>query len=364
MVNSLVEKLQDPKFFDAFIQDNMKLSTYKAEWKNEMNVEHEAAKVYQANLAQYAAAMVGSVIDGHAEKPTHQMPTINQIMGAIAHMGDEWQMDNARLEQYYYLEGRYRDRRANYTQAQDTAEFSNLVKFLFDPFEKAVIAPHKRIDMLYFEGLFSGTQTVSRANNQSANVAFTYDLGVKKFAAKVAGWGSANATPFEDIQQVQNWARSHGKVIRKMRMTQATFQKMCKADEIIQSFILKLGKVEVKPSLISAQDVNTYLTSVALPTITIEPDRFATLPDGTTINMSVDDRVVFQCADRIAVLKVSDPLEMIDKLPNKTYSTHDDNLVGFYRDRHGRFIDYDMWGTPAFVGKDDYYILKTDTTSI
>ena len=90
MKDSIIEQLLEPKFFDAFIRENMKLSTYKAEWKNEMNTEYEAAKVYQANVAEYAAAMVGSVIDGHAEKPTHQMPTLNQLSGSIAHMADEW----------------------------------------------------------------------------------------------------------------------------------------------------------------------------------------------------------------------------------------------------------------------------------
>lgn len=365
MVNSIVEELLKPKFFDAFIQENMKTSTYKAEWKNEMTTEYEAAKVYQANVAEYAAAMVGSVIDGYAEKPTHQMPSIDQIMGSIAHMADEWQLDNKRLEQFYYLEGRYRNRKENYTEAQNVAEFDKIVKYLFDPFEKAVIAPHKRIDMLYFEGLFKGTQTVSRTNNPQANVSFTYDLGVKKFAAKVAAWGTDTATPIDDIEQVQDYARAHGKVIRKLRMSRVTFRKMCKSSQIIQAFTLKLNKIDVKPSAVSVADVNTYLESIMLPTIVVEEDKFATLSDGkTTVNLIPDDYVVAQCADRVAILKVSDPLEAVDQLPGKTYSTHDDNLVGFYRDKKGRFIDYDMWATPAFVGREDYYILKTGTTSV
>lgn len=364
MVNSIVEELLKPKFYDAFIQDNMKTSTYKADWKNEMQVEYEASKSYRANVAEYAAAMVGSIIDGHAEKPTHQMPSANEIYGSIAHMADEWQMDLQRLEHFYYLEGRYRDKRGNYTKEQDAVEFQKLVKYLFDPFEKAVIAPHKRIDMLYFEGLFNGTQTVSRTNNVSADVAYTFDLDMKKFAAKIAAWGAETATPIEDIQQVVDWASGRGKNVLKIRMSRSTFRKMCKSTEILSAFTLKLGKLDVKPAAVSPADVSTYFESIMLPTLVVEPDRFATLPDGTSVNMTVDDRVAFQCSDRIAVLKCSDPLEAIDKLPNKTYSTYDDNLVGFYRDKKGRFIDYDMWATPVFIGKDDLYILKTDVTSL
>lgn len=360
-MDSLVAKLLEPKFFDAFVQDNMKLSTYKADWKDEMNVEYCGAKVYQANLAEYAAAMVGSVIDKNAEKPTHRMPTINQITGAISHMADEWQMDNDRLDTFYTLEGRYRDKYSAYNAAQRTAEFQKLIQFLFQPFEIAVIAPHKRIDMLYFEGLFKGTQTVSRTNNTAANVSYTYNIGVQQFKAAVAAWGNASSTPIDDIYAIQAYAASHGKSVLKIRMSKGTFRKMCKSNQFVSLFTMKLGKVDVKPnSILSVADVNAYLESVLLPTIQIEKDRYSTLADGTSINLIPDDRVVFQCADRVAVLKAADPLESVDPLPNKTYSTYDDNLVGFWRDKHGRFVDYDMWATPVFNGKNDFYILKTD----
>lgn len=364
-MDSIVAKLLNQKYFDAFIQENMKLSTFVAEWKGEMNAEWEAARVYQANLAEYSAAMVGSVIDKNAEKPTHVMPTIAQLMGSISHMGDEWQMDNDRLDQFYKLEGRYRDKRGSYTAEQRTAEYQKLIKFLFEPYEKAVIAPQKRVDMLYFEGLFEGTQTVSRTNNTSANVSYTYDLGVKKFAAKVAAWGQTTSTPLDDIQDIEDYARAHGKVVKKIRMSKATFRKMCKSQQFINSFKLKLTKADVTPtSLLSVNEVNAYLETLLLPTISIEKDRFATLADGTQINLTKDDRVVFQCADRVAVLKVADPLEVVDPLPNKTYSTVDYALIGNWRDKHGRFVDYEMWGTPVFTGRNDYFILKTDATSL
>lgn len=361
MTDSLILKLQEPKVFDTFIQENMRLSTYKAEWKEEMGApEYCAAKAYQAYLAEHTAAIVGSVIEKNAEKPTHQMPSAEQLVGAIGRMGDEWQMDNDKLAQFYYLEGRYNDRRGNYTKAQDTAEYEKLVKFLFDPFEKAVIAPHKRIDMLYFEGLFNGTQTVSRLNNTKSAVSYTYDLGVKKFKAKMAAWGEANATPIDDIQAVVDYASAHGKTIMKIRMSKSTFRKMCLSDQIKGQFTLKLGKVDVKPAAISVNDMNAYLESILMPTIQVEKDRFATLADGKSTNLTPDNKVVFQCADTVAVLKVSDPLEAIDKLPNKTYSTYDDNLVGFWRSDRGRFTDYEMWAQPVFTGKNDYFILEAD----
>lgn len=365
-MDTLLKNLEEPKFFDSFIQDNMKIHTYRALWKDEIaQVDYCAAKVYQADLAEYAAATVGSVIDKNAEKPTHQMPSLQELVGTIGRMGDEYQINNDLLDQYYYLEGRYRNNRPNYTAAQDTAEFEKLVQYLFRPFEKAVIAPHKRIDMLYFEGLFKGTQTVSRTNNTKANVAYTLDLGITTYNASTAAWGQTTATPLADIQAAVDAIGAKGKTVMKIRMSKGTFRKMCKATEIANAIRLDLGRVKVNSPLpiVAPDQMNAYLESVLLPTIVVEPDRWATLADGTGVNLTPDDRVVFQCAENVAVLKVAEPLELVDKLPNKTYSIYDDNLVGYWRDKNGRFTDYEMWAQPVFNGLNDFYILKTDQTA-
>ncbi len=53
-MNSILKQLLDPKSFQAYIDTNMQTSTYKALWKNEIKqTDYCAAKVYQANLAEY-----------------------------------------------------------------------------------------------------------------------------------------------------------------------------------------------------------------------------------------------------------------------------------------------------------------------
>lgn len=363
-MDSIIKELEKPRNFDSFVQEQMKNSTFIAEWKNEMpNVEYCSTSVYQAYVAEYGAAMVGSVVDRNAEKPTHQMPTAKELVGTLSRMADEWQMDNDRLEQYYYLEGRFRNKQNTFTSEQREVEYAKLVKFLFDPFEKATIAPHKRIDSLYFEGLFNGTMTVDGSNNKKSPVSYTIDLGVKKFYAKTAAWGTETSTPLDDIQEIVDYLGSRGKTVLKMRMSARTFRKMCKSKQLKDIFTLKLGKVEVNSARISQAEMNLYLSSILLPEIVVEKDRYSTLQDGSSLNMTQDDRVVFQCADTVAVLKVKDPLESVDPLPNKSYSSYDNNLVGFWRNDRGRFIDYDMWAIPVFIGKDNFAILDTSKTA-
>ena len=94
-MDSILKRLQEPKAFQAFIEESMKTSTYRPLWKDEITqIDYCAAKVYQSTIADYAAAIVGSVIDKNGEKPVHQMPTVAELTGSIGHMGDEWELDN------------------------------------------------------------------------------------------------------------------------------------------------------------------------------------------------------------------------------------------------------------------------------
>lgn len=370
-MDSILKKLQEPRAFDAFIEENMKVSTYKALWKDEIKtIDYCAAKVYQSAIADYAAAIVGSVIDKNGEKPVHQMPSLGELTGTIGHMGDEWELDNDYLDQLYYLEGRYRNRVANYSPVQQQSEYDKLITYAFRPFERAVIAPHKRIDMLYFEGLFKGTQTVSRNNNKKSNVSYTFDLGVAQYKTLTYAWGdashAADATPIKDIRNVVNAAKAKGRTVQRIRMSESTFYNMCLASEIKNAFKIIANGVEVGTGapLLSPNQINAYLQSVLLPPIYVEPDRFVVLADGTSTNLTPDNRVVFQCANEVAVMKIADSLELIDPLPNKVYTTHDDNLVGYWRDKTGRHTDYDMWAQPVFNGINNYFILKTDEVQV
>lgn len=363
-MNSILKQLLDPKSFQIYIDENMKTSTYKALWKDEIKqVDYCAAKVYQANLAEYTAAMVGSVIAKNAEKPVHHMPDFGQLTGSIGRYGDEWELDNDYLDQMHQLEGRYRNVAGrNYTQAQLNAQYDKLIEFSFRPFERAVIAPHKRLDMLYYEGLYNGTQTVSRSNNAKANVSYTFKLDIAQLSVGT-NWGEEGATPIADIKKLKDEAKKKGRKILKLRMSENTFYKMCKAKDIKDTFKLNLGTIQVNPAvpMLTTEQVNTYLRSILLPTIQIDEDQFVTLADGSTINLIADDRVVAQCADTVAVMKISDPLELADPIPQVSYSSHDDNLVGYWRDKTGYHINYDMWAQPVFNGLNDLFILKTTT---
>ena len=65
---------------------------------------------------------------------------------------------------------------------------------------------------------------------------------------------------------------------------------------------------------------------------------------------------------KVAVLKVSDPLETVDPVPNKVYTSYFDNLVSQWRNEQGRYVAYEMFGFPVFTGRNDVFILDVTET--
>ncbi len=363
-MDSILEQISDQEAFDAFIEENMRLSSYTPLWKQEVeDTEYSSTKNFSTYTAAYGAAMVASIIDKNAEKPISQMDAIGQITGSIARMGDRFQLDNDRLEKLLQMEDRFRNRSANFTETRRLEEYMKIVKFLFDPYERAAIAPHKRIDSLLFEAISNGTMTVNLANNpQGIQLPTALDLGIKKFGTKGTIWNQANIatmTPIQDLQAVVNAQKAAGRLVTKFRMTQNTFNTLTASNQFNTSVKLTLGQLEVDPvGLLSLDKVNLYITGLGLPPIQIE-EKYVMQRDGTVVNMFQDNRVVAQSAPKVSKVVVSDSVELRLPIPNKVYTTYEDNLISQYRTEQGRFIDYEMWALPVLHGADNLAIFNT-----
>lgn len=360
---TILEQIQNPKAFDAFINENMKTSTYKVGWNAEMPVEYEASKSFTAATANYAAAMLGTVIDKHASRPKRDMPNIGELSGTLARMGDEWQMDNERLEKYYFMENRFRDKQANMSQEVRKAQYSALVKFLFNPYEIAAIAPHRRILAMYWEGLSDGQVTLTKTNNTGGIIwtaALANGISKKKLRSSDVVWSTATLETMDVlkvIQYAEDLADASGKTVMKFRVSKATASLICQCKQLKDLIGLSLGTIKTASTpLLGLDTVNSYLSALGHPTIEVINDK-GILNTGTAVSMFKDGRLVAQCADKVAVLKVSDALESIDPVPNKVYTTFNDNLISQWRNESGRYIGYEMFAYPAFTGNKNAFIL-------
>lgn len=360
---TILEQIQKPKAFDAFINENMKTSTYKVGWDAEMNVEYEASEAYQAYTAEYAAAMVGTVVDANANRPKRNMPNIGELTGTMARIADEWQIENKRLKQYMYMEDRFRSKMANFSEEQKQAQYKNLVKYLFDPYERAAIAPHRRIWANYLEGLSDGQVTLTKTNNAGGviwSTALTNGISKQNLRSTDVVWSTATLETMDVLsvlQYIEDLADAKGKTVTKFRVSKATASLICQSKQLKSLIGLAVGKLKTESTpLLGIDTVNAYLNAIGHPSIEVVNEK-GVYNDGTAFSMFKDGRLVAMCADQVAVLKVTDPLESIDPVPNKVYTNYFDNLISQWRNDNGRYVAYEMFAFPVFTGKGDVFIL-------
>ncbi len=365
MEKNILELIQDPVAFSAFVNENMKTSSYKVGWDEEMSVEYEPSNNWSAATADYARAMLGTVIADNADRVKHDLPSIGEISGTLARMGDEWQMDNDRLKRYYYMENRFRERSVNLTDTQKLQQYKNIVKYLFEPYELAAIAPHRRILAQYLEGLSDGQVTLTKTNN-TGGIVWSKPLpnGIRKFKLRPTDvvWSTATLSTMDVItvlKYIEDEADKAGKTVIKHRISKSTAALICQCDQFKKLIGLtnNAWKTEMTPG-IGLNTINQYLASINgtgfAPFEVI--DEKGILSDGTSFSMFKDGRISAMCADRVAVLKVSDPLELVDPVPNKLYTSYVDNLISQWRTEKGRYVGYEMFAYPAFTGKNDVLI--------
>jgi len=363
-METILELIQKPRAFDAFINENMKTSTYKVGWDAEMDVEYEASKNWAAATAEHAAAMLGTVIDKNAERPKRDMPSIGELSGTLARIGDEWQIDNDRLERYYFMENRFRERSVNLTKEQKQEQYAKIVKYLFNPYELAAIAPHRRIWAQYLEALSDGQITLTKTNNAGGIVwSAAISVGITKNILRSTDvvWSASTPTTMDVIgvlQYAEDIADAAGKNVLRHRVSKATASLITQSKQLKDLVQFNLGRITTRTATpaLGIDTVNTYLTAVGLAPIEIVNEK-GILNTGTAVSLFKDGRIVSQCAPKVAVLKVSDPLETVDPIPNKVYTAFKDNLISQWRNERGRYVGYEMFAFPAFVGNKDVFIL-------
>jgi hypothetical protein len=351
-MSTFSQLMEDGKLFKAFVDQVMKNMTYVPLWKQFMNWEYTPTLTFQAYMATQGAAVAGSVINFASGKPIRKRPTIGQLTGTLGQIGDVFQMDALTIRKILELEERI---------ARNEAGISDLFNFIYGDFEKAAIAPHKRLDHWVLSGMSTGLVTVDLANNPDG-VAFEIDLGITSYPVYGGSWSltTTTHTPLTDIRAVMDARRVLGQIPTTMYMSRNTFNKMVKSAEFgVFSLEMKQNIRTNALNFITVDMVNTYLSALGLPNIVIIEAPMA-LPDGTVVYPFADDRVTFVTAPNLGTMQYSYAIEQRAPKTGKTYATVDNVLIASFENNEGRFLEYELNAFPAFEGYKQIAILQTN----
>lgn len=351
-MSTFSQLMDDGKLFKAFVDQVMKNMTYVPLWKQFMGWEYTPTLTFQAYLATAGAAVAGSVINFGAGKPVRTRPTIGQLSGTLGSIGDVFQMDALTIRKVLELEERIE---------KNEAAVADLFNFIYGDFEKAIIAPHKRLDHWVLGGMSNGVVTVDLANNPDG-VQFEIDLGITTYPVYGGAWSLSTTThtPLADIRATMDARRVLGQIPTTMHMSRNTFNKLIKSAELgVFSLEMKQGIRTNALNYITVDMVNTYFSALGLPNINIIEAPLA-LPDGTVVYPFADDRVVFTNGGPLGTMQYSYALEQRAPKVGKTYATVDNVLVASYDNNEGRFLEYELNAFPAFTAYKQIAILQTN----
>lgn len=353
-MSTFQQLMEDGKLFKAFIDQVMRNMTYVPLWKQFMTWDYTPTLTFQAYLASSKAATVGSVINFGSGKPVRTRPTIGQLNGTLGQIGDSFQMDAATIRKVLELEERI---------ARGEANVATLFNFIYGDFEKAMIAPQKRLDHWVLGGMSTGKITVDLTNNPDG-IQFEIDLSIPAYNQTGAVWsiGGTTSVPLTDIRTVVDAMRVLGYIPTTMHMSRNTFNKMISSSQIAGTFGLELRQLKVSPlNIVTPEMMNVQLSAVGLPTINIIEAPML-LPDGNVVYPFSDDKVCFTVGNNLGTVQYSYAIEQRAPKANKVYATVDNVLLATLENDKGRFLEYELNAFPAFEAYKSMAILTTNHT--
>ena len=350
-METYLKLLESSKTFDLFIRQIERKTTYDPIWKKYFpGWKYSPTLTFQAYLGFVNYAIVASVIDFSADKPIRTRPTAGQMTGTIPSMGDRFQMDKKTMREWLELEEYLKKTKGN---------LSELFDLLFNDFESAAIAPHKRLDYFTLLGMSTGVIKVEAADNPKG-IIWEIDLGVTKTKTRGVPWaiGTTTSTPLTDIQFVLD--ENPSLKFANLKMSKATFNKMIASSEFTSVFTLNLTRLKISPVHAITKDmVNTYFESIGYPQIVIMDDVIG-LQDNTSLKPFADDRVLFSVNDVLGNMYYTYQNELKYPESGKSYAQFDKNLISTYNTNSGRFLEYEMLAFPVFEDSTRMKLLTTD----
>lgn len=358
MMLTIYTLFNDPNIVNAVIQRVLQTRKDTIYWQQYLDFRRTTTRVFKDYIGQVTGVMAGSINSRYGEKPIRERRNIGSGYGEIAYLGDAYQISIDRLSELQDLIDKFNAAKP----ADQVAAMQDIVNFIYDDYRQVILAPHKRMDIVFGSLLMTGVATVKNKDNNSGGV----DLLNIELPFKFIKPGTESKANFITyLQQTINELKSTYGNFPKMIMSRGTFVKnIIGSSEFGDKFKMQLSGNEMYMStgLITSQLASTVFTGIGLPAIEIKED-YVLDQSGKNIQIYADDRITLLPQDKIGYMRFHTPYEAVDGVPGRNYTQADgDMLISGYKDKNGRYLEYTAEWIPQITNPN--LIVNFDLTTM
>lgn len=334
MIYTIESLMAEPMIIGAII-DRLKVTLTEADkidWMDYL-VPKKANPdgTFKTYFGNTTAVTVGSFIDKFSNKPLRPRKSMQKGIGEVGALGEEFQMDNARLEALQVLIDTYNEK-------NEASVIEDITAFLVEDFRECYLAPHKRMDMMLTDLKFKGEAGVN-SNVDQKGVKIDKIIIPSHKITPVAGYKNTFISYLAD--QVDA-LRGEGVDAAVMEMSRATFVKyIVNCAEFQSKFVSKFGSYEFTSGPATPTMVNDLFQALELPlTIRLKAE-YVKLQNGVVSNIVPNGKIALLPNGNLGNLRWKNPYEVTDKVPGKTYSQQENGLfIATRRTDEGRTTEY------------------------
>jgi len=296
---SFNELIQDPTQFQDFVRE---LAPAFKTPKFPMYTEdvYSETREWKAVAALNGRVPMASLIDPYSGKPIIGTEKPLDMYGDMPTFGNKVTFTAKEFTKIAQLERGIANNMVNPQQ---------LIKYLFNYFERLSVGPLIAHDKLFFEAFSNGTSTILSADNLSG-LGMAIDWGIKKTFVPTIWSNAASATGLEDLKTLYWYMyNTYGIIVDNFTMNMTTFnqlQNQASTKAAMTSYFTEGGTMTKYLGTPSQEAINKVLVSgMMLPKINIDMTMIETYKaDGTTPNVPFpafqDGRVTAHVGNMIA----------------------------------------------------------------
>lgn len=352
-INSL---LNDANVIKAVIDRVLAMKLDVVFWKKHLDFEETKSRVFKTYLGTVTGVTAGSVIDRNSNKPIRERRSLGSGYGEVAYLGDKYQMDNDRLDMLQSLIDHFNQAKT----ADQSRAMNDIIAYITDDLRQVLLAPHKRMDVVLGDLRSDGKASVKVDDNPQGIELLDMELPVNRITPE-----AGDKTKFISYLKAQIEAlRSKYGVFAYMEMSRKTFNtNIVGSSEFVDTYkmIFSNAQFNLASGLITQDMASQVFTGIGLPAIRINED-MVQVNDDTMKSVFKDNRISLFQADKIGKMRWHTPYEIVDPIPNKTYTRSEGGMyISNIRTDEGRFMEYGAEWIPEISNPNKITIFDLDT---